>query len=573
MFPRELYRPLQTELPVLMASEIAPAELRGARFIELWREMQLTPAAALPNRELLRLLNREAYQCFEAEQQQGIGAFWRDTFGTNFTCVSKAVLTGGRQDWWKIPQLREGGSFSATHLVAQNRHPCIRIALSGAEARKAGVPRRFVIGFKGGGFCNSEAAQLTDVTTNLRLPFRCNDLEDKPVEGDPDVNNPAPNPKLWGADYLDGHITEAASTVALRAHLSRHAPDFADLVPQPIGVYELQSIPAWDESGTTTWFSSAQYISRFMPEVYGNESRLAVYASAQLCDVRVRQLYTRVFVRSSEGTTNYRVAANEVASSLRSLFWWNQESTRVGIGRGIEHRSTLSIKDLLAELAAEYERNPGRADRIFGNTAGRICELVGFVHGQGGNFGSGLRRTWDNNFFGTAWGGPLAMRNIDLCGGLHDFDMPYLYFPWAAKDLYRSESDVLKRAEHPRSRAWDLVYLGEAVSWFDLILRGRRDVELGDTPVVVMRHDQFNDVTVLNETGLSGMAARMRGMMAIASHCGLPRDLEAPPNLLGEEGTKRYVQGFKRGLKIASAASEGDPALSTLTDTRPSSGD
>lgn len=548
-----LFESLDSGLSVSAAHPLRPRGFSSPSMRGVAHHFELAPGEPFAVDAVLHHASARARDQYVNDLKSRDAQFATEIVGLDFVPISKAVVTGGQQEWWRIPK-GDRTHCSTTHLADQNRHPCIRVILSEAEAKRRGLPRRLVIGVKGGGHCSQGLAKLDPVPEDVQLPIRLNIAQDPPAPDEPGGKYPAPFPSRWGGSESEGSVRELSFTAEFRSFLDETAPDLLSLVPKPLNALRLLAVPVWRE-GVVDWVSAPEYVRKYFRGASLNQVELGAYLSLQSCDVRLRQLYQRVFVREGKSIRDYRVAGKEVASALSALFYWNDEDPTVQVESDIARLPSLTVAELLQCLAREYHRNPERAERVFARTAGRLAGLVGHVHGFGGHFGGGYRRLDEEKTIGICWGGPLGMRNIDLTGGLHDFDMPDMYFPWLGKELGDPEERVLQRDQLARSRAYDLMYLSEAVGWFEAILRGRTDPQLHAEPTAILRDGPFNDITILNEREEDGQAEVLRKYwIPTVLKTGFSSETTSPGGLLGDDIWGFYFERFDAAERLRQAA-------------------
>lgn len=464
--------------------------------------------------------------------------------GVDFTLISQGAFGKGDEEWWRIPTTDEPGVYVAsTHLASQNRHPHLRFASFAANGE---ISDRFVVGFKGAGYIDSGSAVLPTRENSIVLPIERDTLKSK--HEDPlDQGHPAPRPVYWGAEELDDELTELEHTIRFRNFLGQHAPHLQELLPLPVDIREYLALP-YNQNGKNHWLSFNQYWDTFLDDEKIEYEGLGTYISISRSDVRVRQLIDRIFTRSDDARIDLKVAAEEIESSLKALYWWHNQPLELPTRSSLLEGGNIGTKDVLQYLSEVADLNRKSADQIFSTSAGDLAELVGLVHGCGGHLGGGWRQASDGRDLGVSYGGPLAIRNVDLLGGIHDFNLSYFLLPWAADTKGSWNGYARQLHELDRSQVLDLMYLGETVYWLESITYGRKNCNIGENGTERHCPNEFNDVMLLQSDDPRTVGMKELVYKAIEFGTPVPEALQLA---LPETIRERYLSGIKAGQKIA----------------------
>lgn len=458
--------------------------------------------------------------------------------GEFFAPISRAAVTGGNQAWWEIPP-DDGPSAVPVHIPYQNRHPSIRVFAPDEN----GQMHRFVVGFKGAGVCSLKGAEVLQRPAGLKLPIEYNMKESQVVIDDSSDVCPAPQPRTWGGEEVTGNLLELHQTLCLRGFISSQAPHLCRLIPAPLDARRLLSLPTWQD-GQTNWISEAEYASTFLGRTRSSTENLSVLISLQSCDVRLRQAVDRALPETFDDGS---AVAERINSTMESIYWWNKEKIDLRSVK-IDARSIKSIEETLQYYHEIWNCNRKAADRIFAKSAGGLAELAGLVHGRGGHFGGGWRRTLSDVTLGISYGGPLALRNVDLTGGIHDLDLDLMYFPWFESQQPLWNSKANEEGELNRSIAFDIMYLAETVHWLDVLLHGRKTPRLKSEPVSFAQVNQFNELFLLNEEVPSTRA--IRKLVADLSDDDADDTITLVKRVFPRASIgMRYISGFVRGAE------------------------
>lgn len=550
-FPVDWYHRLDGEGVALEHPAPPPLRDRALHGIEVFSTRFLrAPATPLPTTELKELLGAGRYERWVELRHGPAMALLTRLLGRDFTVVSQAAWGQANDSWWEIPQPPENGTtIDAIHLSAQNRHPSLRAVSRDTNGRE----QRIAIGFKGAGYLNTDGAELPKRPNGTIFPFERNELSDRPHHNPLKEGHPAPAPNLWGGNELTSAAEELNITTQFRLFLADAAPHLQELVPMPLDVREYLSIPYLD-GGAIRWMGSLQFRDEHLGTPRQPFERLATYISASQCDVRLRQAVERIFTRSTASRVSLAVAQHEVESALGSIFWWNGENTELKTTRHLSDLPRVGTGDILGFLRSVSDADPARTERILDRSAYALSELLGLVHGLGGHFGGGYRRSSDGRKIGVSWGGPIALRNVDLCGGTHDYNLGGLFlFPWEGLGERPWNWSARQFAERDTSQKLDLMYLGETVYWMEKILRG------DDAPSIGPEGTRKHCTNPLNEIVLLDAEDKATEGLALLSRRALSRELrieEALGYALSPQAISRYTTGFRRGEELRSTLPE-----------------
>lgn len=372
----------------------------------------------------------------------------------DFTPISHGLLGDAKTQWWNMP---EEGQLSHLHLPNQNRNPSLRFVYKGKFQH---------FSFKGAGISTIENVKVHVPPTSKvsRLPIYRRIHASK--------TDVFCNTHLyWGGMSRNFATNEFNNHLALHALIQITDPNLSDLINIPVKISKYLSLPYWDESAKKQWINSDEYISNFLGGINDLEDSLSVFESYGRCDVRLSELIAKLFEISDSSRLNPDLARKEIIEGIRFLYQLHGHIFKDPGHTLKTSNKKVSNKCILDFLTICGEHNLQSAQSIFDMISLKTGRLLGIIHGTGGHVGGGM-----NKWTGTPKGGSIAVRNIDLYGGFHDFDAS-VYFPWHPR--FQSSKIYIDIAHHEQMACFDLMYWRESMNWFQAALFGNKNFMSG----------------------------------------------------------------------------------------------
>jgi hypothetical protein len=387
--------------------------------------------------------------------------------------ISRGIADGASSAWWEIPQAdTPGWHAKVVHLSTQNRHPSVRLSLFDAEGQ---LQQCIFIGIKGGGL--GSMTECGRELWNSTLPNGYHGPIYVRVTKDPQPDDIGADSYPWGGLYQKYGAQELKHYLVLESFLREREPKLAAHIPKPIKLARFLSLPTWSDEGTH-WLGVQSYALMLMCSLGGLSEPLAALVTVTPSDVRLVAVVNRIFESTEAGRSNVLVRAQEILSTLRFLYWNQGLSLEYcGPKLPLDACDSGAIGRLLRAICRQNEAS-SRA--IYAQLIEGPFKIMRLVHLEGGHLGGGYVQGEEDVEAGAPNGGALALRNLDLRGGLHDLDW-CMYLPFQ-KPALPSEIIELEESVLLEVQRLEIAYWVEAAYWARVILFG----ELGETSSIAV---------------------------------------------------------------------------------------
>lgn len=405
--------------------------------------------------------------------------------------ISRGIGNGASNTWWEIPNASTPGWHAeVVHLGTQNRHPSVRLSLFDADLK---IQKCIFIGIKGGGLGTATECDRELWTSTLpeehRAPIYVR------VNENPGPDELGADSYPWGGLYERYGKKELKHHVVLESFLRERDPDLTNHIPKPIKLARLLSLPTWDGQGGTHWLGVQSYALMLMCSLGGLPDPLAALVTVTPSDVRLVAVVNRIFESTIEGRSNVQIRAQEILSTLRFLYWNHGLNLEYQAPEfPLEGCEAPAIGKLLRAICAE---NRASSQAIYARLIEGPFKIMRLVHLEGGHLGGGYVESDLGLEAGAPNGGALALRNLDILGGLHDLDW-CMYLPFQQPAL-PEETIVVEEVFVKEVQRLEVAYWVETAYWARVILFG----ELGNPIESAVRTEvsRQNDFTYFCDEG------------------------------------------------------------------------
>lgn len=241
------------------------------------------------------------------------------------------------------------------------------------------------------------------------------------------------------------------------------APRLGGTVAEPIDFGGMDTLPVWDKGGTARWMGIGQHKELILGEKPWNKNfDFAVLRTVSRSDVRLSQAVNDVFFSKEAVKLDPEQRKAHIDQILTYIYAVHGHEYKVPMLPLPIVRGQIGAEAIAQYLQSASEIQSGTARSIFRTINARCFLTMSAIHAIGGHLG-GIKLPGEQGL--ALRGGPLALRNVDCDGRLHDIDH-FCYLPLAPE--WRDGAKAAKSI--PAAQALDVVTLQDTLYWTSLLL-------------------------------------------------------------------------------------------------------